>query len=90
MQKACWEQVTPRHGSEQGTEGGLPTKEGRQEQEKLPRVLTHTALSPHTPGWAEHSSTSRHSAPAAANPGLGRNVMTTYFKTTVTIYFKLI
>ena len=86
MQKACCEQVTPRQGSEQGTEGGLPTKEGRQEQVKLPRVLTHTALSPHTPGWPEHSSTSRHSAPAAVNPGLGRSVMTS----TVTTYFKLI
>ena len=62
--------MTPWQGSEQGEEGGLPTKEGRQEQEKEPGVLTHTALAPHTRGSERHSSTSRQRVPAAVKPCL--------------------
>lgn len=62
--------MTPWHGSEQGTDGGAPTKEGRQEQEKEPRVLKQTALSPQMPGVERHSSRSRHWVPAAVKPGL--------------------
>ena len=70
LQKACCEHLTPTHGSEQGEEGGEPTKEGRQEQEKEPGVLTHTALAPHTWGSDRHSSTSRQRVPAAVKPCL--------------------
>ena len=62
-QQACSEQETPWQGSLQPTEGGDPTLEGRQEQEKLPGVLRHTALGPQMPGVAPHSSTSTHSVP---------------------------
>ena len=70
LQNACWEHFTPLHGSVQATDGGLPTNDGRQEQVKLPRVLTQTAFAPQMPGVDLHSSTSRHCVPAAVKPGL--------------------
>lgn len=63
-QKACWEQVTPWQGSRQPTAGGLPMKEVRQEQVKLPGVLRQPALGPQMLGLSRHSLMSSHSVPA--------------------------
>ena len=54
----------------QGTAGGLPTKEGRQEQVKLPRVLRHAAFPPQMLGLWPHSSTSTQSVPEGGKTGI--------------------